>query len=407
MIESVHSKQKVEYQSPLTTAYKSRIQSIDLLKGLIMIIMALDHVRHGHREFIAGMNPLDLTTTSPVLFFTRWITNICAPVFIFLSGVSIFFMMRRKKKKEISLFLLQRGLWLIILEITILNFGWEWNLYYYRLGLQVIWVIGLCMICFSALIYLPSKIQTAVGLLLVFGHNLLDKYNVIGNSFLDFIWAVLHVRHRFIIDQHHTVMLAYPLIPWIGVMLLGFQFGVIYKPDFPPQKRKRILLLLGFFSILLFLILRSGNFYGDANPWAQKSNFIYTLCSFIDTVKYPPSLQYLLTNLGIAFIFLAFAEGWKNKLVDIISVYGRVPMFYYIVHVYLIHVSLWVVFFASGHHWNEVDFTKRISGYPIGFGLSLGGVYFLWVLVVCLLYFPCKWYDRYKTQHHYRWTSYI
>jgi len=195
-------------------ANKKRIESIDILRGIVMVIMALDHVRHlGHWEVIAGINPLDLATTTPVLFFTRWITNFCAPVFIFLSGVSIFFMGRRKTKKEISLFLLQRGIWLIILELTILNFGWESNLYYYRLNLQVIWVIGLCMVCFSALIFLPSKIQTAVGLIMAFGHNLLDRFNHIGNTTADFIWAVLHVRHNFPIDQYHRVMIAYPLIP--------------------------------------------------------------------------------------------------------------------------------------------------------------------------------------------------
>jgi uncharacterized membrane protein len=394
------------YQNPLIA--KSRIQSIDLLKGLVMIIMALDHVRHlGHRDFIAGLNPLDFANTTTSLFFTRWITNFCAPVFIFLSGVSVFIMGRRKTKKEISLFLLQRGIWLIILELTILAFGWESNLYYNRLNLQVIWVIGLCMVCFSALIFLPSKIQTAIGLILVFGHNLLDRFNDIGNSPTDFIWALLHVRHNFTIDQHHTIMLAYPLIPWIGVMLLGFRFGEIYKSDFPPKKRKSILLQLGIFSVLLYVLLRVGNFYGDTHPWAQQSNFIFTLCSFINTTKYPPSLLYLLTNLGFSFIFLAFAEGWKNKMVDAISIYGRVPLFFYILHIYFIHLSMWIIFFVSGHHWSEVVFAKRQSGYPDGFGLSLGGVYVLWIVVVCLLYLPCKWYDRYKTLHQYKWTSYI
>jgi uncharacterized membrane protein len=394
------------YQSPLIA--KPRIQSIDLLKGLVMIIMALDHVRHlAHRDAIACINPLDFATTTPILFFTRWITNFCAPVFIFLSGASIFFSGKRKTKKEISIFLLQRGIWLIILELTVLAFGWESNLYYNRLVLQVIWVIGLCMVCFSALIFLPSKIQTAFGLILVFGHNLLDRFNNIGNSPADFIWAVLHVRHNFPLDPQHRIMLAYPLIPWIGVMLLGFRFGEIYSSDFPAKKRKNVLLQLGTFSLLLFVILRAWNFYGDANPWALQRNFILTLCSFINTTKYPPSLLYLLTTLGLSFFLLAFSESWKSKLVSAISIYGRVPMFYYILHVYLIHLSVWVVFFAGGHHWTEVIFTKRQSGYPDGFGLSLRGVYLMWMIDVCLLYLPCKWYDKYKTLHHYKWTSYL
>jgi uncharacterized membrane protein len=406
MIGSIPVKSIEDYQSPLTV--KSRIQSIDLLKGLVMIIMAIDHVRHlGHRDMIAGMNPLDFATTTPLLFFTRWITHFCAPVFIFLSGVSIFFMGRRKTIKEISLFLLQRGIWLIILEITVLTFGWESNLYYNRLNLQVIWVIGLCMVCFSALIFLPSKIQTALGLILVFGHNLLDRFDNIGDSPTDFIWAVLHVRHSFIIDPSHRINIAYPLIPWIGVMLLGFRFGEIYKSGFPVKKRKNILLLLGTFSVLSFVLLRSGNFYGDAHPWVHQNSFIFTVCSFINTTKYPPSLLYLLMTLGPSFFFLAFSEGWKNKLVDVISIYGRVPMFYYILHIYLIHLSVWLVFFASGHHWSEVVFSKRQSGYPEGFGMSLGGVYIMWIINVCLLYLPCKWYDRYKTLHQYKWTSYV
>jgi uncharacterized membrane protein len=293
------------------------------------------------------------------------------------------------------------------LELTILSFGWESNFYYYRTNLQVIWVIGLCKVCFSALIFLPSKIQTAIGLILVFGHNLLDRFNHIGNSATEFIWTVLHVRHNFPINQDHGIMLAYPLIPWIGVMLLGFRFGEIYKSDFPAKKRKTILLLLGTFSVLLFIFLRAGNFYGDVHPWTKQSNAIFTLFSFINTTKYPPSLQYLLLHLGCSFIFLAYAEGWKNNLVDTISVYGRVPMFYYIIHIYLIHLSVWIVFFAGGHHWSEVNFVKRQSGYPDGFGLSLVGVYIMWIIDVCLLYLPCNWYDRYKTLHHYKWTSYI
>jgi uncharacterized membrane protein len=387
---------------------KQRIQSLDILKGGVMIIMALDHVRHlSHIDYIRGEDPLNFATTTPFLFFTRWITNYCAPVFIFLSGSSVFFMSRTKSKKELGRFLLTRGLWLIFLELTVLHFGWESEFYYYRLNLQVIWVIGLSMIFLSALIFLPSRVQLIAGLLLVFGHNLPDRFTITGSSAMDIIWSLLHVRHVFAIDKLHSVSVSYPLIPWVGVMLLGFRFGTFYKKDFPQGKRKSILLKMGIACVLLFCVLRTGNFYGDSFHWEKQNSAIFTILSFVNTTKYPPSLLYLLITLGPAFIFLSLAENLRNKIFGAVSIFGRVPMFYYILHVYLIHFFVWVLFFLYGHSWIEIDFARRQSGYPDGFGLSIFGVYVLWIISVFALYFACKQYNNYKSRHSYWWLSYL
>jgi uncharacterized membrane protein len=387
---------------------RPRIQSIDLLRGVAMIIMALDHTRGMlHSSETTGNDPLDFATTTPLLFLTRWITHFCAPVFVFLAGASVFFSSVKKSKKEISSFLLTRGLWLMLLEVTVVYFAWENYFYYAYLMLQVIWAIGLSMVMLSALIYLPKRILFVIGLLLVFGHNLLDRVDFVKNSIGGFIWSVMHVPHEFKLDNSHIIDVAYPVIPWLGLMILGFIFGELYKKDVDPKQRKKILIQLGTSSILLFILLRSGNFYGDAHHWQHQSTSVFTILSFVDTVKYPPSLLFILMTIGPALIFLAFTEKWKNKFLGYIVVFGRVPLFYYVLHLYLIHTITWILFFATGHSWSELDFINRAGGFPKGFGFHLWQIYIIWIIVVLLLYLPCKWYNNYKSTHHYWWLSYI
>ena len=276
------------------TSPKSRITSIDLLRGLVMIIMALDHARDFlHMDFFNGNDPLDFATTSTPLFLTRWITHFCAPVFVFLAGASIFFSGNKKSKTELSLFLLSRGLWLIILEITVICFGWMFDPFYKLIFLQVIWAIGLSMVFMSVLIFLPKQVILFIGLVLVFGHNLLDVYDTPKIVHTDFLWSVLHQPEKFTITESHSIIIGYPVLPWLGLMMLGYVLGGFYSKDVNPQKRKTTLIALGLSCIALFVLLRSGNFYGDSWLWKEQKTAVFTALSFIDCTKYPPSLLYL------------------------------------------------------------------------------------------------------------------
>lgn len=387
---------------------KSRITSIDLLRGLVMLVMALDHARDFlHLDFFRGNDPLDFATTSTPLFLTRWITHFCAPVFVFLAGASIFFSGNKKTKKELSFFLLSRGLWLIVLEVTVICFGWMFDPLFKLIFLQVIWAIGLSMVLMSVLIFLPRQLILFIGLALVCGHNLLDAYDAPRKEHVGFIWSVLHQPEKFILSENHTLFIGYPVLPWLGLMMLGYVLATLYSKEVGSQKRKNTLILLGTSCIGLFVFLRSGNFYGDAWHWKEQKNVVFTVLSFIDCTKYPPSLQYLLMTIGPALFFLAFAESIKGKVVEAISIFGRVPLFYYVVHLYLLHVIAGVIFFAGGHSLSEVNFAAELPQAPEGFGLHLWQIYVVWLLAIVMLYLPCKWYDNYKQTHKQWWLSYL
>ncbi|HYH16685.1 MAG TPA: heparan-alpha-glucosaminide N-acetyltransferase domain-containing protein [Flavisolibacter sp.] len=392
---------------------KQRVQSIDLLRGLVMILMALDHTRDfTHVGALAGQNPLELSTTSTWLFFTRWITHICAPSFVFLSGTSAFFMSQRKTKQELSIFLVTRGLWLIFLELTILAFAWGGVIAYNLLVLNVIWVLGLCMILLAPLIYLPKKVLFVIGMLLVFGHNFLDRYNYVPNNAAGFLWSVLHEPHSFDLGGGHTIRVVYAALPWLGIMIMGYLFGLVYQREGDNASRKKILILLGTGCILLFIVLRfamllwSGKLNGAAH---QESAFGATTSSillFIKTNKYPPSVLFTLMTIGPALLFLAFAENIRGRFADAITVFGRVPLFYYILHLFLIHGIAWIIFAAQGYSIRNVD-VRMPQTVPDGVGVSLGWMYAIWLLVIFLLYWPCKWYNEYKSTHKDWWLSYL
>jgi uncharacterized membrane protein len=390
------------------TSTKFRITSIDLLRGAVMLLMALDHARDFlHFDFFRGNDPLDFATTSTPLFLTRWITHFCAPVFVFLAGASIFFSGNKKSKSGLSLFLLTRGLWLMLLEVTIITFGWMFSMEFKLIFLQVIWAIGLSMVCMSVFVFLPRKIVLLIGLLLVFGHNLLDSFHVEGNMVQGFLWSVLHETGKFRLYETHTIFVGYPLLPWLGLMMTGFAFGQLYLKEVTAQQRKRRLIIMGTSCIALFAALRSGNFYGDAWHWKEQNSAVFTALSFIDCTKYPPSLLYLLMTIGPALLFLAFAENLKGKLVEAVSIIGRVPLFYYVVHLYVLHLIAGILFFATGHSLAEINFAAEIPEAPENFGLHLWQVYLVWLFAIGLLYFPCKWYNRYKSTHSQWWLSYL
>ena len=387
-----------------------RIYAVDFLRGAVMVIMALDHVRDYFHAGAFMYDPLDLEKTTPVLFFTRWITHFCAPVFMFLAGTSAFFISQRKNKKQLSLFLLKRGLWLILLELTVILFAWNFDIAFSNIYFIVIWALGVSMIFLAGLIHLPLKAILFIGFILVAGHNLLDGIHVTGNTLAAFGWAILH-EQSFFTWAGRNYLVGYPVIPWVGVMALGYCFGTLYSSGYTAKRRKKWLMAIGSMAILLFIIIRYTNIYGDPSHWKTQSSSLNTFFDFINVNKYPPSLLYCLVTLGPAILFLAFTERINNAFSKIISVYGRVPMFYYIIHIFFVHLATmvaaglftdfsWKVWLLKEPLW----FAQTLKGY----GFSLGVVYLVWAGIVISLYPLCKWYDKYKTNHKEKWwLSYL
>lgn len=390
----------------MTAITKSRIASIDLLKGLVMVIMALDHVRDYFHYSAFFFDPSDPAQTTWPIFLTRFITNFCAPAFSFLAGLSAFMIGRKKAPATLSAFLFKRGLWLVFVEIVIINFGWKFDIHFGDIGLQTIWSLGVSMIVLAGLIHLPKTIILIFSCVLIFGHNLLDNIHF-DNSIL---WSILHERKRFEITEGHHVIFAYSLIPWAAVMSLGYCFGLLYDSAYDPIKRKKILNLSGAGALLLFIILSAINKYGDIEGWINYGNASTTIMSILDVEKYPPSLLFLLITLGGSLLFLANAEKLKGKVVDFFCVFGRVPFFYYIVHIYLIHLIALFVAEFSGFGWHAMilpKFVTRVEALK-GYGLNLMMVYVIWIGVVLLLYPVCKKFDRYKQTHKEKWwLSYL
>jgi uncharacterized membrane protein len=390
----------------MTSLNKPRIESIDLLKGLVMVIMALDHVRDYFHYSAFFFDPTDPTQTTLPLFFTRWITNFCAPAFSFLAGLSAFMVGKRKSSSELSVFLIKRGLWLVFVEIVIVTFGWKFDVNFRHIGLATIWQLGISMIVLAGLIHLRKTVILIFSCVVIFGHNLLDNIHFEGN----FLWALLHERHLFEWTEGHYIRTAYPLLPWIAVMSLGYCFGSLYDSAFDAAKRKRILNGWGYGSLVLFLILISINKYGDPSPWINYGDFPKTLMSIFNANKYPPSLLYLLVTLGGTFLFLANSEMLKGKIVNFFCVFGRVPFFYYIIHIYLIHLAAAFAAHSAGFGWEALVLPKFIIGVESlkGYGFNLITVYCIWIIVVLLLYPLCKRFDTYKQSHKEKWwLSYL
>lgn len=389
------------------TAEKWRISSIDILRGLVMIIMALDHVRDFFHIAAMVEDPTNLNSTTPALFFTRWITHYCAPIFVFLSGTSAFLSGQKKTKKELSSFLLKRGLFLMVLEIVVVNFLIVFDPLYRFIGLQVIWVIGLSMVLLSFLIYLPLRVLFIIGIVMVVGHNMLDGFNYNNMNEIPFWHAFFHQQLFTSYAEGRFFAILYPLIPWPGVMLLGYCMGAWYVKEFDAAKRKRLLLGWGLTAIAAFFILRWINVYGDLVPWSTQKDNVMTILSFFNVTKYPPSLLYLCMTLGPALLLLIWLEKVKGSWTNIVSVYGRVPMFYYLLHFFTIHVLCIVLFFATGRPVSDIA-AGNFAFRPNDFGFSLPIVYLIWIAVVAGLYPLCKRYDTYKMNNRQKWwTGYL
>ncbi len=380
---------------------KVRILSVDMLRGWVMIVMALDHIRDYTSMY--HFNPEDLSQSNVTLFFTRWVTHFCAPVFMFVAGTGTGLgAINGKTKKQLSHFLWTRGLWLILLEFSVIRLGWDFNLRESNIILIVIWALGVSMLALAAMIYLPKKWILGIGLIMVFGHNILDDIQPEQMGGLSALWKILHVRSDFDIGSV-TVISVYPLIPWIGVMALGYLFADFYRLEV--KLRQKRMLFLGLIVTGLFFVVRGINVYGDAEPWSVQSTLGLTVASFFNTTKYPPSLSYLLMTLGPSIILLVFLEKVKGRIAEFLIVFGRVPMFYYIVHIYLIHLIAVFLGFFQGFTWH--DMAVRFRFLPEDYGFGLGVTYAVWILTIAMLYPLCKSYIKLKKGKTHPFYSYI
>jgi uncharacterized membrane protein len=382
-------------------AARARLDSIDLLRGLVMVLMALDHTR----DFFAagGPNPRDIA--DPALFLTRWVTHFCAPTFIFLAGVSAYlYGGRGRSAGEVSWFLLTRGVWLVVVEFTVIRFCWTFSLYTHFFVMQVIWVIGASMIVLAGLVHLPRWVIAAIGVAMIVGHNLVDGVGAEQFGNVSWLWKLLHQPGLIEIGPQTKLFVLYTLVPWSGVMAAGYALGPVFRLDL--ASRRSFLLRTGIAVAAGFVVLRATNLYGDPAAWTMQSSFLGTLLSFIDCEKYPPSLLFLMMTLGPALILLALFECADGAVASRITTFGRVPFFFYVVHIAFIHAL--AVGFAS-ITLGDIGWTfgSFLSQKPMTYGLNLFGVYAVWLCVVVVLYPLCRWFASLKRQRHEWWWSYL
>lgn len=390
-----------------------RIESIDLLRGIIIVIMALDHVRDYFHAYSYIYDPTDLQHTSVPIFLTRWITHYCAPVFTMLAGISACLYGMKNGRKALSWFLFTRGLWLIILEFVYVTLAWTFNPHYPGIIMQVIWALGFSMIALSLLIHLPRTVLLFIGLLIVFGHNALDGIHNTEHTAAGLIWSLLHQPSfsGYAVGPFNLII-GYPVLPYIGIISLGYCLGSLYASTVDAAYRKRTLRNIGTGAILLFIILRFINLYGDAAHWSAQKNFLFTLFSFVNVTKYPPSLLFILMTLGPALLFLAYAEKPLNKFTSKLIVFGKVPMFFYLLHIPVLHGMGVLAAVISGRPASDmVNFTTWVTANASlrGYGFSLPVVYLVWLLTMLLLYPLCLKFSIYKQQHQgtKKWLSYF
>ena len=388
---------------------KNRIESIDFLRGLVMIIMALDHVRDYFFFGSFTSNPTDLDSTTPLLFYTRIITHYCAPVFVLLTGTSAYLYGAKKNKHDLSKFLLTRGIWLIFLEIIVNNFIWFFDPSYSLIVLQVIWAIGFSMLFLSGIIYFSNKIISVIGLVIICFHNLFDTFVFEGQSPYAILWYFLHQQSMIKISEHTSLVFGYPIIPWVGLMALGYVMGSLYT-EYQSKERTSLLMKFGIYSVLAFIILRLTNFYGEPNHFAIQEKISFSVMALFNTTKYPPSLLYLLMTIGPSLILLSIIEKYKNKITDFFIVFGKVPLFYYFSHVFLIHITAIIFLIIENKDYNiMLNMTPFLPNqYQLmEYGYPLWVVYLVWVIVILILYPICNKYMKYKSNSKKWWLSYL
>ena len=381
-----------------------RITSIDLMRGIVMIVMVIDHVHHFYSW--AAYDPTDLGNATPAQFLTRWITHFCAPAFMFLAGTSAWLHARNSgsTRGQLQRFLLGRGLVLVFLELTWVSFSWRFD--FHGLVLQAIWALGWSMVLLSGMLYLPTRAVAALALLLVFGHDLLDHLRfedfATNGQVWGWLWAVVHQYYVGTLSSGYSIVLVYPLVPWVGVMALGYCFGELLQQA--PQLRHRAMAALGLACIGLFVVLRLNNLYGEPQLWqANPRGALYTALAVLNVTKYPPSLLYLLMTLGPVLLLLPLLESWHGVWAQRIMVFGRVPLFFYLVHLPLLHFSSRIAGKVFGGVHPQIGWSL-----PTGYDLSLLRVYLMWAMTIVITYPLCRWYMDYKSSHRDRWwLSYL
>lgn len=381
----------------------TRIADLDIVRGMIMVLMALDHVRDYFHFSLGYFSPDDPLASTLPIFFTRWITHFCAPGFFLLAGISAFLLGQKSGKSLVSRFLLTRGLWLIFLEVFVFSFAWQFDWQYRSILLQVIWALGFSMLLLSAAVWLPQNLILTASVVILTGHNLLDAVAP-SHIFLKDFWQKSGVFTGF----GRQWLLAYPPIPWLAIMLLGYALGPLYQLH--PTVRFQKLMLLALLFLGMFAILRGFRLYGDPTEWQNYPQIKSLIIQFLNPSKYPPSLHYSLMTLGGIFLALGFSSRIHPVVAAVFEVFGRVPFFFYLLHLYLIHflAMLWAEW--SGWGWQKFWGMNWLEGNEAlkGYGLGLAGVYVVWLLVLLILYFPCRSFSAYKHTHKTnKWLSYL
>lgn len=369
-----------------------------------MILMALDHTRAFLSD--ARFGPLDLVHTTPALFLTRWVTHFCAPVFFLLAGVGASLSLAHGRTvPEISRFLLTRGLWLVLLELTVVSLGWYFSLRIVPWTAGVIWTLGWSMVLMAALVWLPLRVIAIGGLALIGLHNATDAVPPDAFGGFAWLWRVLHVSDPY---AETLVRIDYPIVPWVGVMAVGYCMGPLVQQ--PPARRRRTLVILGVLAVAAFLALRFANGYGDPQPWSAQPSRTYTVLSFLRVRKYPPSLDFLLMTLGPALVALAWLERARGRVVTVLVTFGRVPLLFYVLHIYVVHAFAVATAYAQG---GTATFLLSNVGvaltttYPDWYGLGLTGVYAVWLVIVAGLYPVCRAFAEVKARRRDWWLSYV
>ena len=384
-----------------------RVETIDVIRGLVMVIMALDHVRDLLHIPALTQDATNLATTTVPVFLTRWITHLCAPTFVFLSGTSAYLSLQKRSTTDRAVplpgaesarfFLLKRGLVLILLEITLINFAFWTDVQFRSLMLQVIFVIGGGLVLLSGMSRLPVRWVGIIGLSTIFLHDLLGLVPTFASPVARLGWSLLFRTDVFPISANFMLLVAYPLIPWFGIMLAGFASGPVFA--LPMDQRRKRLLRLSLLSLGLFVVVRAINLYGNAAPWTVQRTDLFTVLSFLNVSKYPPSLLYAAVTLGIMFGLLWLDDGANTAFTRVLTVYGKVPLFYYLVHWYLVKAAMIIMFLLQGFRLSDMPIGPLSFGRPPGAGVSLPVVYVVWLGLVVLLYPLCRWYGRYKANH--------